>query len=103
MDVIIIGGGLAGLAAATALAPRGFNVTILESRNRRVGRVDSYVDSASVQVVDNCQHVSMVSCTNFAHLCKTVGVAHFLQRQPARWFMTPDRPISQFAAGPVPA
>ena len=32
--VAVIGGGLAGLSAAAALAVRGFRVTVLESRQR---------------------------------------------------------------------
>ena len=47
--VLIIGGGLAGLAAATALAPRGIRVTVLESRNRLGGRAGSFVDVGSGQ------------------------------------------------------
>ena len=81
-SVVIIGGGLAGLAAATALAPRGFEVTLLESRARLGGRAGSFQDAASGQLIDTCQHVSMGCCTNFAHFCATVGIARFLQRQP---------------------
>ena len=40
----VIGGGLAGLAAAVALAPRGFRVTVLESRQRLGGRAGSFTD-----------------------------------------------------------
>jgi squalene-associated FAD-dependent desaturase len=101
--VIIIGGGLAGLAAATALAPRGFDIILLESRSRLGGRAGSFTDTCTGQLVDACQHVSMGCCTNFAHFCRQVGIAHLLQPQPCLYFMTPDRRISRFRADPLPA
>src|SRR6266436_3001084 len=97
-SVLIIGGGLAGLAAATALAPRGFRVTLLESRGRLGGRASSFTDAATGQLVDACQHVSMGCCTNFAHFCRTVGVAPLLRAQQRLAFMTPDRRVSILAA-----
>lgn len=102
-SVLVIGGGLAGLAAAVALAPRGFRVTILEARNRLGGRAGSFVEPGSGQLVDACQHVSMGCCTNYARLCETVGVRHLLAPQPVLYFMTPDRRVSRFKADPWPA
>ena len=102
-SVLIIGGGLAGLAAATALAPRGFRVTLLESRNRLGGRASSFNDSATGQLVDTCQHVSMGCCTNLAHFCKTLGIDRWMQPQPCLYFMTPDRRVSRFRADRWPA
>jgi squalene-associated FAD-dependent desaturase len=102
-DVLIIGGGLAGLAAAAALGPRGFRVTVLESRNRLGGRAGSFTDAASGQMIDACQHVSMGCCTNFEHFCRTVGIDRWLEPQPVLYFMTPDRRVSRFRAGPGPA
>ncbi len=101
--VLIIGGGLAGLAAATALAPRGCRVTLLESRNRLGGRAGSFLDAPSGQLIDTCQHVSMGCCTNFAHFCRTVGIAHLLAPQPTLFFMTPDGRCSRFRASSWPA
>lgn len=101
--VTIIGAGLAGLAAATALGQRGFDVTLLESRQRLGGRASSFTDTVSGQTIDVCQHVSMGCCTNYAHFCRTVGIAHLLQRQPILWFITPDRRISRLRSGPLPA
>ncbi len=101
--VVIIGAGLAGLAAAQALAERGFCIVLLESRNRAGGRAGSFIDQATGQLIDACQHVSMGCCTNFAHFCRTAGIAHRLAAQPALYFMTPDRRVSTFAADRLPA
>lgn len=102
-SVLIIGGGLAGLAAATALAPRGFRVTLLESRNRLGGRASSFNDSATGQLIDTCQHVSMGCCTNLAHFCKTLKIDSFIAPQPTLYFMTPDRRVSKFESDRWPA
>jgi squalene-associated FAD-dependent desaturase len=102
-SVLVIGGGLAGLTAASALAPRGFNVTVLESRNRLGGRASSFTDANSGQVIDACQHVSMGCCTNFSHFCRMVGIDHLLAPQPVLYFMTNDRRMSRFGADPLPA
>jgi squalene-associated FAD-dependent desaturase len=101
--VVIIGGGLAGLAAATALAPRGLAVTLLESRGRLGGRAGSFHDAASGQLVDACQHVSMGCCTNLAHFCRGLGIDHLLRPQPCLYFLTPDRRLSRFRADGWPA
>lgn len=102
-SVLIIGGGLAGLAAAAALAPRGFRVTLLEARPRLGGRASSFNDSATGQLVDTCQHVSMGCCTNLSHFCKTLGIDRLLEPQPCLFFMTPDRRVSRFFADRWPA
>jgi squalene-associated FAD-dependent desaturase len=101
--VQIIGGGLAGLAAAVGLAGQGLDVTILESRTRLGGRASSFTDTTTGQLIDACQHVSMGCCTNFAHFCRTVGIDRLLKPQPRLYFITPDRRCSPFAAGPLPA
>jgi squalene-associated FAD-dependent desaturase len=102
-DALVIGGGLAGLATAVALAPRGFQVTLLESRNRLGGRAGSFTDAASGQLIDACQHVSMGCCTNLAHFFRTVGSARFLRPQRCLYFMTPDRRLSRLRADRFPA
>ncbi len=101
--VAIIGGGLAGLAAAAKLGGAGFAVTLLEARPRLGGRASSFPDPASGTLIDTCQHVSMGCCTEFADFCKTLGLDGFLQRQNSLYFMTPDRRVSRFRADPFPA
>jgi squalene-associated FAD-dependent desaturase len=102
-SVLIFGGGLAGLAAAGALAVRGFRVTLLESRQRLGGRASSFTDAATGQLIDTCQHVTMGCCTNFAAFCETFGIDRLIQPQPLLRFMTPDRRVSPFQADPVSA
>ncbi|MGE4068459.1 MAG: hydroxysqualene dehydroxylase HpnE [Vicinamibacterales bacterium] len=58
-DVVVIGGGCAGLAAATALAGRGARVLVLEARPGLGGRASTYTDPATGERVDNGQHILM--------------------------------------------
>lgn len=100
---IVIGGGLAGLAAAVRLAERGIGATILESRQRLGGRAGSFTDPATGQLIDACQHATMGCCTEFARFCRTVGIAKYLQKQPKLHFFTADGRRSVFKADPWPA
>ena len=43
-DVVVIGAGVAGLAAAADLAARGVRVVVLEARDRIGGRIDTRRD-----------------------------------------------------------
>ncbi len=56
-DVVVIGGGFAGLSAAVTLAAAGVRVLLLEARGRLGGRATAYVDKATGEEVDNGQHV----------------------------------------------
>ena len=56
-DVVVIGGGFAGLSAATALAERGVRVTVFEARPSLGGRATAFTDPATSERVDNGQHV----------------------------------------------
>lgn len=101
--IVVVGGGLAGLAAAVALTEQGFPCTLLESRPRLGGRASSFHDPASGTEIDNCQHVTLGCCTNFRHFCQTTGLAKFFHRETALNFVGPAGKIDRFAAGPLPA
>jgi hydroxysqualene dehydroxylase len=58
-DVVVIGGGFAGLSAAVALAGRGFRVAVLEGKPALGGRAYSFADAETNDFVDNGQHVLM--------------------------------------------
>ena len=60
-DAIVIGGGFAGLSAASALAARGARVLLLEARPALGGRASSFTDPATGEPVDNGQHL-MLGC-----------------------------------------
>ena len=79
--VAIVGGGLAGLAAACALSGSGFRVTLFERRPYLGGRASSYEHPGTGEVVDNCQHVLFGSCTNLLAFYKTIGI-----ESKIRWF-----------------
>jgi squalene-associated FAD-dependent desaturase len=101
--VLIVGGGLAGLAAATALASTGFEITLVEARPRLGGRASSFTDTSTGQLIDACQHVSMGCCTNFRHFLQTLKISNYLEPQPILYFMTPDGRVSTWEAACWPA
>jgi hydroxysqualene dehydroxylase len=61
--VVVVGGGLAGMATAMRLAEAGLPVTLLEALGRLGGRASSFRDGGSGELVDNCQHVLLGCCT----------------------------------------
>jgi squalene-associated FAD-dependent desaturase len=101
--IAIVGGGLAGLAAASILVGRGLRISLFEARPRLGGRASSFHDPASGELVDNCQHVSMACCTNLDDLCRRVGASHLFRREPAVVFLGPDGRLSRLEAGRLPA
>lgn len=88
--VAIVGGGLAGLAAAAALADEGLEVTLIEARRKVGGRAASFEDPVAGGLVDACQHVAMGCCTNFLDLCRTAGLADALRQDRTLFFIGPD-------------
>jgi squalene-associated FAD-dependent desaturase len=85
--VAVVGGGLAGLAAAAALADAGVRVVLLESRRHVGGRAASFEDPVADGLVDACQHVAMGCCTNFLDFCRRAGIAGSLRRDRTLWFI----------------
>src|SRR5580700_11228788 len=73
-SVIVIGGGLAGLSSAVALADAGFRVRLLEQKPFLGGRASSYA-LPSGERVDNCQHVTLGCCTNLDYFYRRIGAA----------------------------
>lgn len=88
--VVIVGGGLAGLAAAAALAERGCRVELYEARKKLGGRAASFRDPATGEFVDHCQHVGMACCTNLIDFCHRTGIADLFRRDRVLHFFAPD-------------
>src|SRR5712692_4148791 len=74
-SVIVIGGGLAGLSSAVALAEAVFRVRLLEKRPYLGGRATTYTlpDGAHV---DNCQHVTLGCYTHSDEFYRRACAAH---------------------------
>lgn len=73
-SVTVIGGGVAGMSAACALAEAGFRVQLVEQRGYLGGRASSYLHPGVGEVIDNCQHVLFGCCTNLAGFYRRIGV-----------------------------
>ncbi len=86
----IVGGGLAGLAAATAAAQQGLRVELFEQSPSLGGRAGSFLDSKTGQWIDHCRHVALGCCTNFLDFCRRTGVDGCLERSATLHFIGPD-------------
>jgi hydroxysqualene dehydroxylase len=81
-DVVVIGGGFAGLSAAVALAGRGFRVAVLERKPALGGRAYSFADSDTGDFVDNGQHVLMGCYTETLKFLDRIGASGLLVFRP---------------------
>ena len=71
-QVAVIGGGLAGITAAIALAEAGAAVTLLEARPRLGGATCSFARDGLV--VDTGQHIYLGCCTAYRGLLDKLGM-----------------------------
>jgi squalene-associated FAD-dependent desaturase len=71
--VHIIGGGLAGLAAAVGLGARGIATVVYEATDQAGGRCRSYDDAASGMRIDNGTHILLSGNTAALGFLKRIG------------------------------
>jgi squalene-associated FAD-dependent desaturase len=101
-SVIVIGGGLAGLAAGVTLAESGWRVRLFEQRPFLGGRATSYV-LPDGEHVDNCQHVTLGCCTNLDDFYRRVGAAGKIKFFDRLLFLDPQGRQGEMQAGLLPA
>lgn len=82
-DVVVIGAGVAGLSAATALAERGARVCVVEARPVPGGRATSHRDPATGDTVDNGQHILMGCYRESLAFLDRIGTKRLVRLQPA--------------------
>ncbi len=101
-DVIVAGGGVAGLSAAAALAEAGAKVTLLERRPYIGGRAYSYEHPALAETVDS-QHVVLGCCVNILDLARKAGMSDSIRWYDELVFLEPSGRRSLMRSGALPA
>jgi squalene-associated FAD-dependent desaturase len=100
-NVLVIGGGLAGLASAVALAEAGVEVQLFEKRPHLGGRATSYTLPDGTEV-DNCQHVTLGCCTNLADFYRRAGAGGKIRFYDRLYFVDGNGRRSTMEASKLP-
>ncbi|MGA8089744.1 MAG: hydroxysqualene dehydroxylase HpnE [Terracidiphilus sp.] len=101
--VTVIGGGVAGMSAACALAEAGYRVQLVERRGYLGGRASSYLYPGVNEVIDNCQHVLFGCCTNLIGFYKRIGVEKKIHWTSEMTMIEPGGRRSILGPSPLPA
>ncbi|HEV3319714.1 MAG TPA: hydroxysqualene dehydroxylase HpnE [Solirubrobacteraceae bacterium] len=101
--VVVIGGGLAGIAAALDCAQAGAQVTLLEVRRRLGGAIYSFERDGLR--IDNGQHVFMRCCVAYRALLARIGSDRTVSIQPRLRVpvLSPGAPPALLARRALPA
>lgn len=83
MSAYVLGGGVAGIAAAFALRARGHEVTLLEARGWLGGRAFSRPDARLAGDLDNGPHVLLGCYSEFRTLLRRIGTEDGFARPEA--------------------
>lgn len=96
--VVVVGGGLSGLAAAVELTVQRIPVVLYEQRPRLGGRAYSFPDETTGDVIDNGQHVLIAGYDRTIHFLERIGTRHLLsiQEQPILYLHHPTRGLCEF-------
>jgi squalene-associated FAD-dependent desaturase len=102
-DVVVIGGGLAGIAAALDCARAGARVTLVEVRRRLGGAAYSFERDGLR--IDNGQHVFLRCCTAYRGLLARLGSEHgvLMQERLRIPVLSPGREPFVLGRGGLPA
>ena len=90
---LIIGGGIAGLTAASILSSKKIPVTIIESSPKFGGRTYSIKDPNSEDIIDNGQHILMGCYDDTLSLIRLIGAEKkfYYQKNLELNFLTSNR------------
>jgi squalene-associated FAD-dependent desaturase len=101
--VVVVGGGLAGMAAALGLADAGNDVVLVERRSR-VGGLTSSFQRGGLWF-DNGQHVFLRCCTEYRSFLDRIDATELfhLQDRLDVPVLAPGGPTSRLARSPLPA
>ncbi|MFZ0389128.1 MAG: hydroxysqualene dehydroxylase HpnE [Calditrichia bacterium] len=81
-ELVIIGGGVAGMAAAVEAIARGLHPIILDKNRYLGGRVRSFMARDIRRTIDNGQHVLSAAYTKTLDFLRTIGSIDQVQLQP---------------------
>jgi squalene-associated FAD-dependent desaturase len=105
-EILVLGGGFAGLTAGVTLAEGGFRVRLLEAKPYLGGRARSWIDPMTGSVVDNGQHLFMGCYHATRRFLKTIGTLDRIRFQDALTLRFLDRggraTSLKFASLPAP-
>jgi squalene-associated FAD-dependent desaturase len=101
--VAVVGGGLAGIAAALELADAGSTVTLYEARARLGGA--TYSVRRKDHWIDNGQHVLLRCCTAYRSFLARLGVEQLVPIQPRLRIpvLRENKPPAFLRRAPLPA
>lgn len=99
MKIIVIGGGLSGLAASVFLSEKGFKVTLIEASPKLGGRAYTLSEPESNLEFDNGQHLLMGCYRSTLRFLKIIGAESEIIFLPLKVpFVRPNYGISYLRA-----
>jgi zeta-carotene desaturase len=101
--VAVIGGGVAGMSTACALAEAGLRVKLIERRGYLGGRASSYLHPGVNEVIDNCQHVLFGCCTNLIGFYERIHAAGRIHWTNGMTMIEPGGQRSELGPSRLPA
>ena len=96
----IVGGGLAGIAAAETACSQGCRIDVFERSGVLGGRVASLLEPTQKQWIDTGQHLILGCCTEILALNRRLGLDRFFERSATIPFATLKQQHWSLSASP---